>query len=581
MSPARRQDSSIDRTRVLTAIVGLGVMVIVWRLFSLQVLEHGFYAALAEGQHSLYEKLFPKRGRILMGERRSTQEFPLATNEPGKLAYANPARIKDDPKVMARELASLLDLDEQTVFTRLTKPNDQYEPLKHGLREAEVERVKVLNFAGIEFSDELLRLYPEGRYGSHLVGFLGFDGDERKGQYGIEGAFEDELSGEPGHLQAERDADGRWIAVGSRSITPARHGDDIILTIDRAIEHEACAKLDQAVLKHGADGGSVIVLDPKTGAVLAICGSPDFDPNDYSQVEDASVYLNPVTFKQYEPGSVMKGMTIAAALDQGAITPTTTYTDTGSVAIGKYTIKNSDGKAHGLQTMTQVLEQSLNTGAIFAMREIGPRSFESYLQKFGFGKKTGIELPGESAGDISSLREGKEIFAVTGSYGQGLTVTPLQLAAAYGALANGGVLMKPYAVKEIRQPDGTTTTTQPTAVRSVVSPATATTVSAMLVNAVKNGHGKLAGVPGYFIAGKTGTAQIPKEDGPGYQENVTIGTFAGYGPVDDPKFVMVVRIDRPRDVQFAESSAAPLFGEIANYILHYLEVPPTAPTVEE
>ncbi len=576
MVPSRRTRTPGDRTKLLVVCAGVFVVLIVVRLFSLQILQHGFYQALAEGQHSLYEQLFPTRGKIFATERVSPQLFPLATNEPLQLVYANPSRITDDPAIMAERLSSILEVDRETLRERLSKIGDVYEPLKHAVRESEVKQIRELGYAGIEFSDELVRLYPEGRIGSHVLGFLGFDGDQRKGQYGIEGAFEEALAGEVGHLAAERDAAGRWIATGSRSIEPARDGDDIVLTIDRAIQHEVCTKLDAAVEKHGADSGSVVVLDPKTGAVLAMCGHPNFDPNEYAKTEDPTAFANPAIFAQYEPGSIMKPMTMAAALDQGKVTPSTTYTDEGSVRIGKFTIKNSDGKAHGVQTMTQVLEQSLNTGAIFAMRQVGPKPLEAYLQKFGFGKKTGIELQGEAAGDVSALRDGKEIFAATASYGQGITVTPLQLTAAYGAIANRGVLMKPYIVKEILHPDGTKTVIQPTKIRDVITPQTATTLAAMLVNVIRHGHGQRAGVEGYYIAGKTGTAQVPKDDGPGYQENVTIGSFGGFGPVDDPVFVMVVRIDHPRDVQFAESSAAPLFGEIADFILRYFEIPPRA-----
>lgn len=548
---------------------------IVWRLFSLQVLSYGFYKALAEGQHSLYAKLFPKRGKIYLSELKSGEIFPLVTNEPLKLVYANPARVKEEPERIARELSPILDVDAAVLYERLTKKNDQYEPLKHATRDEAVERVKALNFAGIEFSDELVRFYPEGRYGSHIAGFLGYAGDVRKGQYGIEGSFDKELSGTAGFLDVQRGAGGGLIAAGG-SIQPARDGDDVVLTIDRAIEYQACRKLDEAVQRHGADGGSIVVLDPKTGAILAMCGNPDFDPNRYADEDDPTIFLNPAIFKAYEPGSVMKTITMAAGLDLGKITPTTTYTDEGSVQIGRFTIKNSDGKAHGVQTMTQVLEQSLNTGAIFAMRQIGPEKFSQYLQKFGFGKLTGVELQGEQVGDVSAQKSGKEIYAATGSYGQGLTVTPLQLASAFAAIANRGTLMQPFIVKEIRSPDGTKVVKQPTTVRQVVSPQTATTLTAMLVNVIRNGHGKRAGVAGYYLAGKTGTAQVPKKDGPGYDPGLNIGSFGGFGPVDDPKFAMVVRIDHPRDVQFAESTAAPLFGELADFILHYLDVPPSA-----
>ncbi|MEK7537619.1 MAG: penicillin-binding transpeptidase domain-containing protein, partial [Patescibacteria group bacterium] len=266
--------------------------------------------------------------------------------------------------------------------------------------------------------------------------------------------------------------------------------------------------------------------------------------------------------------------TMAAALNEGKVTPETTYTDTGQVRIGNFTIKNSDGHANGVQTMYEVLEKSLNTGAIFAMEQVGPAKFADYVQAFGFGSPTKIDLD-EAGGDISGLKTGKEIYAATGAFGQGMTVTPLQLAAAYGALANGGKLMQPYVVDRIRKPDGAEVVTQPKEVRAVISTQTSATISAMLVRVVQNGHGKRAGVPGYFVAGKTGTAQIPDPATGTYMKDLTIGTFAGFAPVEDPQFVMVVQLIKPRDVQFAESSAAPLFGNLAKFLMLYLHIPPT------
>lgn len=224
--------------------------------------------------------------------------------------------------------------------------------------------------------------------------------------------------------------------------------------------------------------------------------------------------------------------------------------------------------------MAQVLEKSLNTGTIFAVRKLGPPLFLKYVEDFGFGSLTGIELDTESPGDISALRKKGEIWSATGSFGQGLTVTPVQLASAFSAIANGGKLMKPTVIKEIRHPDGRTETPEPKVVRQVITQRTALLVSGMLVRVVERGHGKLAAVPGYYVAGKTGTAQVPRKDGQGYEKDVSIGSFVGFAPADNPAFVILTKIDRPRDVQWAESSAAPLFGEIAKFLLDYLQIPP-------
>lgn len=571
----RAAKGSPDRLRWLTIITLAFAGLLVVRFFTLQVIQHGFYTALAQGQHSIFKKLFPDRGEILARESGGGL-FPLATNRDLNLLYAVPTQV-EKPEEAAKALAPLLNMTEADLLPHLNKPNDIYEPLAHELSDELRTKIEALKLKGIAFAPERTRYYPDGPTAAHMLGFWGFSGDERKGQYGLEGYFENELKGSPGHLAAERDAGGRLIPIGNQSFVPAQNGDDIVLTIDRTVQYKACSALSAAVQKHGATGGSLIILEPKTGKILALCGAPTFDPNNYRDVSNISMYVNSA-INTYEPGSVMKAITMAAAVDQGKVTPDTTYTDEGNRVIGGYTIKNSDGEAHGVQTMTQVLEASLNTGAIFAMEQAGADVFRRYVQNFGFGVKTDITLEGESSGNISSLNQKGEIYPATASFGQGITVTPLQLAQAFGAIANHGVMMKPYLVDEIMKAGNVSVKTEPVEVRQVISSKTATTISAMLVNVVKNGHGKRAAVPGYFIAGKTGTAQIPFKDRAGYDPNKTIGTFVGFGPVEDPRFVMVVKIDEPKDVQFAESSAAPLFGDVATFLLHYLNVPPTVPT---
>ncbi len=440
--------------------------------------------------------------------------------------------------------------------------------LKNGKKER-------LTIAGIYFSEKPFRYYPENNIGSNLLGFVGFVGDNQQGRYGLEEYFDYELAGKPGSIKIERDAKGKAIIINDREYYEAENGADIILTINRSIQSMACTKLNEAVARHGADGGSVIIMEPKTGAVISMCSSPDFNGNDYQNVKNINVFTNPVIFSQYEPGSIFKVITMAMALDQEKITPQTTYNDNGQVVIDKYKIENSDHKTNGVQTMTQVLEKSLNTGAIFAMNQIGPDLFSDYVKKFGFGEKTGFESEGESKGDIKSLikKPVGEIYAATASFGQGLAVTPLQMASAFSAIANNGILMKPYIVKEIIKPDGTKIVTKPEMIRRVISEKAATLLGGMMVNVVENGHGQKAGVKGYFVGGKTGTAQIPKKNGRGYEVNAHIGSFGGFAPTDDPRFVMLVRIDHPRDVEWAESSAAPLFGEIAEYMLNYWQIP--------
>ena len=432
-----------------------------------------------------------------------------------------------------------------------------------------------LAIRGINFSEKSYRYYPEGKTGANLIGFVGFSGDEEKGRYGLEEYFNQELSGQPGSIKIERDARGKAIIINDREYIKAKNGADLLLTLDRAIQFTACKKLNESVARHGAAGGSVIIMDPKTGAVLAMCSNPDYDGNSFQEVKNLKDFTNPAIFSQYEPGSIFKVITMAMALDQGQVTPQTIFNDTGKEEIQGYVIENSDHKSNGMQTMTQVLEKSLNIGAIFAMRKIGPDSFSEYVKKFGFGEKTGFESEGESRGDIKTLlkKPVQEIYAATASFGQGLAVTPLQMVSAFSAIANNGMLMKPFVVKEIINEDGSKNETRPAVIRRVISEKAAILLGGMMVNVVENGHGKKAGVKGYYVGGKTGTAQVPKKNGRGYEANIHIGSFGGFAPVDDPKFAMLVRIDYPRDVEWAENSAAPLFGELAEFMLNYWQIP--------
>ncbi|HQB50877.1 MAG TPA: penicillin-binding protein 2 [bacterium] len=447
------------------------------------------------------------------------------------------------------------------------------------------KKLTVIKINGLGQEGRLYRYYPEKNIGANILGFVSLENDDDlvgKGKYGLEGTFDDVLMGRAGSAKGERSANQAAILQG-RSYDQQTNGSDLILTIDRSIQNFACSRLLAAIDKHQADSGSVIIIEPKTGSIMAMCSAPDFDPNNYQKVKDLKQFNNQPTFEAYEPGSIFKAITMAIGIDQGKVTPGTTYNDTGSVKIGHNTINNSDFKGRGVANMVKVLQDSLNTGMVFVLKRVGYDAFRDSVKKFGFGQTTGIELDFESEGSLVNMyrKFGQDINMATASFGQGVNVTTLQMAMAFGALANEGKLMKPYLVKEIVNENGTRVTTEPQFVRQVVSPESARTVGGMLVNVVEDGHGKKAGVDGYYVAGKTGTAQVPRQDGRGYISGVNIGSFAGYAPVENPVFAMVVRIDHPRGVVWAESSAAPLFGEIADFILKYKQVPAERPAKEK
>lgn len=553
---------------------------LVVRLVMLQVFDHETYQALASGEHSIFRRLYPERGNVFVHDDKNNALVPIALNQSLAFIFADPRHVTD-AKAAAAAIGAALKYDEAKIAElteRLGRTADPYEPIERGVSNVVAQEIAELKLPGIQQTDEPARLYPESSLGGHVIGFLGFAADgSRTGRYGIEGYFDQILTGAPGTLRSEKDISGRLIAIGNRTIDPAVNGADIVLTIDQTIQHVACAALNRQVLATKADGGSVIIMEPSTGRILAMCGSPDFDPNAYRSVSGVGTFNNPAIFGSYEPGSVFKAVTMGAALDAGAVTPSSTYEDTGEVKIDRFTIKNSDFLSHGLQTMTEALEKSLNTGMIFAMRKMGRKTFVDYVQRFGFGERTGIELDTESPGDLGKIDTNSEIYSATASFGQGISVTPLQIVAAYAAIANGGILKKPQIVDEIRHADGTVETRRSTDVRRVIETKTARLLSAMLVSVVEHGHGGKASVPGYYIAGKTGTAQVPLVDRAGYDPIKTIGSFAGFGPVEDPKFAMIVRIDNPKGVFWAETIAAPLFGEIASFLVQYLEIPPTRP----
>jgi len=570
-----KQTSSLKanfRIYVLVVFVLTTVALVFFRLYTLQVLAHAYYQELASDQHKVFNDLIPKRGEIFVKD--ADGYYPIAVNKELNLIYAVPREV-ENPKETARQIAPILELDEQETEEKLGQLDGWYAVLTHKVDEQRAGEIREKKLKGIYISGESERFYPGGTFASQLIGFVGSDGEKEKGRYGLEAYWEKELAGQEGRLEQERDTGGRWISIGEKTVVPAENGADLYLTIDHMIQYRAEMAIKKSVEKYGADSGTIVILEPHTGALLAMASWPAFNPNEFSKVEDMLVFSNPAVNYTYECGSVFKPITMAAGLDTKVVTPDTTYTDTGAVNEAGYTIKNSDGKTNGVQTMTQVLEKSLNTGAIFVEKLLGNLRFYEYVKNFGFGKKTGIETLGEVPGNISGLGELRNINAYTATFGQGISMTPLQLANAFSAIANRGELMKPYLVEKIARGGGEETKTQPKEERRVISKEASLDLTRMLVSVVRNGHGKRAGVPGYLVAGKTGTAQVPKKEGGGYEEGRHIGSFAGFAPAFDPRFTMLVKLDNPKNVEWAESSAAPTFGEMAKFMLDYFGVEPT------
>ena len=569
------------------SLVAFGGVLLV-RLIQLQILEHDRYLAKASSEHTRKYEIPARRGELYIHDG-ETERSPLALNQTLKILYADPRFVGDKAQVAAK-LAAVTGGSAADYQQRLER-GIEYAVLADRLPNDVAERVKALNLIGVGLADRDYRTYPEGSLAAQEVGFVNADG---RGQYGVEQYLDERLGGTPGQLAAKTDTHGIPIATADNVIKPPVDGASYLLTIDRNIQAMVEQKLADQVQAVKAKSGSVVVLDPSTGAVKAMATYPTFDPNQYSKVTDYSVFLNQTVDAQFEPGSGIKVFTMAAGLDQGKVTPDSTYDDPGCYHVDDRNVCNAAGdKAGKGKTMTVVLRDSLNTGVMHVLRLLGgnPDKFtlagkkllyDYFTKHFGFGQRTGIEQANEAAGAINlpSNAAGNDVNYANMSFGQGMSVTMVQMVAAMAAVANGGKLYQPHLVEAEIKPDGTTKSVAPKLISDhVISPTAAQQLNQMLQVVVQHGSGYRTNDIGnnrhYRIAGKTGTAQIPKPDGTGYIEGANIGSFTGFAPAEAPRFVVMVQINRPGVAGYAEFTTVPVFGQICDWLFKYYGLPPS------
>ena len=493
----------------------------------------------------------------------------LATTVDLRSLYAIPKRIADHAATAAK-LAPILATPAATIRAALDS-GAEWLYLKRRLPEPVARAVEALAITGLGFEPEPKRLYPNDALAAHVLGFVNDDG---VGQYGVEGAYDKVLRGVPGSLVVERDPKDRELALGLRTAVPPKNGVDLMLTIDLVVQTAAEGALRHAIEREKATSGSIIVLDPRDGAILALASAPTFDPARVASA-DAEALRDRAISWTYEPGSTMKAVTIAAGIDTHVVTPTTTYDDKGYAIIGGRRLNNAQGKVYGTTTVTQILERSANAGAVFVASKLGQDPLYEYLRAFGFGTPTGIDLAAEASGAVRPLAQWYPVDVGTIAFGQGIAVTPLQLAMAYSAIANGGTLYRPYVVAATRDADGEHRTA-PVAVRSPITPDTAETLRTMLVSTVDRGIAHGASLAGYSVAGKTGTAQIPSDDGR-YLDDAYISSFAGFVPASDPRFVVVIVLERPQTKLLGTITAMDAFHDLATDVLRTARVQPDRP----
>jgi cell division protein FtsI/penicillin-binding protein 2 len=737
------QQLNWDRNLVFFIFVIFLTAVIIARLFYLQVIAGGHYAAIAAREHYGYNELPAHRGEIYIKDYASGENVRVATNSTLDLLFADPTLIKNKKLVADRIVPLIYDLteerktDEERVKTGILraktaeelekiKPytddelyqnfyNDFLEKISSDVRPMiilsseitppQAENIKKLNLTGIEISENLelrayppqitnikntaqelgvaletpplqletilrgrnryvilkkklapeisqkikaiidedqsqsftglglkeeyYRYYPELELAANVLGFVTPAGE---GNYGIEAKFNTDLKGVKGVFQTQKDSVGRLITVGDTLIQPAEDGKNIVLTIDRAVQMAVEAKLKRAVTDYRADSGQVIVIDPKTGRIIAMAHYPSFDPNNYGTVYDREeiklteqqikdlvpvkdlenvfwlyrnvaaqdrlmifkeqladgtviyehyknnigpeAYQNKIVSEPYEPGSVFKVITMAIGIDDGDISPSTTINDSGVLKVDEYEIKNVSSKCTGRVNMAKSFANSCNTGMGWVAQKIGRNLFYNYMKRFGFGERTDIEFDNEHPGKIPHYSQWADSELVTHGFGQGITVTPLQMATALSAIGNNGVMMQPYIVDSVEKSPGVWVKTEPQVLGQIITPDTAKTMIGLMIGAVEDGVSSNNRMDKYYVAAKTGTSQTYKNGKPLSGAGTTIATVGGMGPIDNPRFVILAKLDRPRSSEWADLTTSNLFKSVAEFLYDYYSIPP-------
>ncbi|MBE3584894.1 MAG: stage V sporulation protein D [Thermoanaerobacter sp.] len=495
----------------------------------------------------------------------------LVTSVSTDSLYAIPYLVKD-PRRTAEQLASILDMKEERLYQILSRKSC-YEWIARKLKPETVEKIKGLNLPGLFFVEENIRYYEYDSLAAHVLGFTGID---NQGLTGIEKTFDRELQGTRGRIVVEQDATGREVPGALHKYIPPRQGNSLVLTLDRTIQQFVERELDRVVEKYNPKLAVIIVMDPRTGEILAMGNRPTFDLKNWMTAPQGVWDRNPAIWYNYEPGSTFKIITTSAAISEGVVKPDDQFFDPGYIKVADRYIRCWADGGHGSQTFEQVVMNSCNPGFVEVGLRLGKEKFYSYIKKFGFGEVTGIDLPGEASGIMIPLEKATNLNLATMTIGQSIAVTPIQLLTATCAVANGGVLLRPHLVKEIRDPEGNVLKTfQPEVVRRVLDQDKARQVAELLQAVVMKGTGRNAFIDGYRVAGKTGTAQVVGEGG-GYVSGKYVASFTGFAPADNPRVAALVMVAEPQGgIYYGSQVAAPVFREVVRDTLHYLQVPET------
>lgn len=559
------------RIRIISAIVFLVALILAGRLYSVQIIHGEEFSDDADKQYVKSGNTLYNRGSIFL-EDKDGRLVSGATLRSGFIVAMNP-KILEDAKSAYEKLSKIIEIDKDLFFLRAGKKNDTYEEIAKHINQETATAIENLGINGINIYKDRWRFYPGGKLAAQTIGFVGFIGDEFSGRYGLERYYDDTLDRSDENIYVNFFAE-IFTNINSAVFKKNDRSGDIISSIEPSTQMFLENQLKEINEKWNSKLTAGIIINPQNGEIYAIGIYPTFNINEFQKQDDPSIFSNPIVESVYEMGSIIKPLTMAAGIDSGAVTATTTYYDNGSVNLDGYTISNYDKKGRGLVSMQEVLNQSLNTGAAYVVKQMGNKRFADYMLSFGIGDETGIDLPNESAGLVDNLNSSRDLEYATASFGQGIAITPIGAVRALSTLANGGKLITPHLIKKIKYLSGFSKTIS-FADERILKKESAEEVTRMLVNVVDNAL--LSGtvkLDNYSIAAKTGTAQIADNVNGGYYDDRFLHSFFGYFPAYDAQYLIFLYTLEPKKVKYASQTLTHPFMDIVNFLINYYEIPP-------